>query len=119
MPRAVELTLLAIAGIAGLLLGIFLAAIMWHLRSWRRWSLPAIMILPALATMAMLIGAPAATRLSTPGVGFLLIDADGHRHTHDPEQLLHTPATGLATPPASAPALPAASLPSTTSSTPS
>jgi thiamine biosynthesis lipoprotein len=75
----------------------------------------------ALATMAMLIGAPAATRLSTPGVGFLLIDADGHRHTHDPEQLLHTPAGGLATPSsnASAPALHATSLPSTTSSTPS
>ena len=83
----------------------------------------------ALATMAMLIGAPAATRLSTPGVGFLLIDADGQRHTHDPEQLLQTPAAGPATPSPittaitaslrTEPGLPSASLPSFTSSTPS
>jgi len=83
----------------------------------------------ALATMAMLIGAPAATRLSTPGVGFLLIDADGQRHTHDPEQLLQAPAAGLATPSPittaitpslhAEPGLPSASLPSFTSSTPS
>lgn len=42
----------------------------------------------ALATMAMLIGPPAAERLCTPGVGFLLVDAQGALHTHDPEQLL-------------------------------
>ncbi|OWQ83348.1 hypothetical protein CDN99_26200 [Roseateles aquatilis] len=47
----------------------------------------------ALATMAMLIGAQAASRLSTPGVGFLLIDADGRRHTHDPERLIQPPTT--------------------------
>lgn len=42
----------------------------------------------ALATMAMLIGARAPERLSTPGVGFLLVDADGLIRTHDPERLL-------------------------------
>ncbi|OWQ44154.1 hypothetical protein CDL60_25690 [Roseateles noduli] len=45
----------------------------------------------ALATMAMLIGAPAPSRLSTPGVGFLLVDADGQVRTHDPEQLIPLP----------------------------
>ncbi len=43
----------------------------------------------ALATMAMLIGAQAPGRLSTPGVGFLLVDAGGQVQTHDPDQLLH------------------------------
>jgi thiamine biosynthesis lipoprotein len=46
----------------------------------------------ALATMAMLIGAQAAQRLSTPGVGFLLIDGDGRLQSHDPERLLQHPA---------------------------
>ncbi len=45
----------------------------------------------ALATMSMLIGAQAATRLGMPGVGFLLVDAGGQVHTHDPEQLLQPP----------------------------
>jgi FAD:protein FMN transferase len=45
----------------------------------------------ALATMAMLIGGEAPSRLSTPGVGFLLVDADGQVHTHDPEQLIPLP----------------------------
>lgn len=42
----------------------------------------------ALATMAMLIGPQAPQRLSTPGVGFLLVGPDGDLHHHDPEQLL-------------------------------
>jgi thiamine biosynthesis lipoprotein len=45
----------------------------------------------ALATMSMLIGAEAPSRLSTPGVGFLLVDADGQVRTHDPEQLIPLP----------------------------
>ena len=54
MPRSVYLMFLGIAGGGGLLLGIFLAAALWHLRSWRRWGLPTLMLLPGLATMAIL-----------------------------------------------------------------
>ncbi|MDH0864002.1 FAD:protein FMN transferase [Mitsuaria sp. GD03876] len=45
----------------------------------------------ALATMSMLIGASAPSRLSTPGVGFLLVDADGQVRTHDLDRLIHPP----------------------------
>lgn len=43
----------------------------------------------ALATMSMLLGATATQRLTTPGVGFWLVDAQGQSHSHDPEQRLH------------------------------
>jgi len=53
IPRAAKVILHGIAWTAGLLLGIFLATVLWHLRR-GKWFLPALMLLPAAAVMGML-----------------------------------------------------------------